>query len=137
MNSSIHRLYCLIRNNGPLLFKKLAYIILLLNMIKRKNSQNNEIILTTLSTFLIINFNINFKNLILRFISYPERWRDWPYETRQPAFFYKAAVPIPAVYVYILADERSAYCYVASFSVEEVFYFTISMLTWMPTKKTE
>jgi hypothetical protein len=35
--------------------------------------------------------------------------------------FYKATVPIPAVYVYILADERSAYCYVASFSVKEVF----------------
>ncbi|MBB6215233.1 hypothetical protein HNQ80_001322 [Anaerosolibacter carboniphilus] len=42
--------------------------------------------------------------------------------------FYKAAVPIPAIYVYILADERSAYRHDASFSVKGAFLFWLIIL---------
>jgi hypothetical protein len=36
--------------------------------------------------------------------SYPERWRDWPDEARQPVFIKNTTVPIPAMET--LRDER-------------------------------
>lgn len=40
------------------------------------------------------------------YTTYLERWRDWPYEARQPVLFFNSTkVPIPAVLYAVLGDE--------------------------------
>jgi hypothetical protein len=58
-------------------------------------------------------------------LAYPERWRDWPYETQQPAFSFECS-GVNSCRSKILKDkkETSYIVYWAAFLLESSFLFS-------------